>query len=69
MKQTRLVLATTAAALALVAIEMASAQVPPHKPGTICFTPRFWCWANPPGPPGLACYCPTPQGLVRGTLG
>lgn len=27
------------------------AQVPPHALGSICFTPQFWCWANPPGPP------------------
>ena len=26
-------------------------QVPPHVPGTICFTPSFWCWAQWPGPP------------------
>ena len=50
--------------------ELALAQAPPpHKPGEICFTPNFWCLASPPGPPGWACYCPTPQGLVRGTLG
>ena len=47
----------------------AFAQVPPHQPGTICFTPYFWCWAQPPGPPGTQCGCPTPQGWVLGVRG
>lgn len=47
----------------------AAAQVPPHVPGTICFTPGFWCWAQPPGPPGYPCGCPTPSGIVGGWLG
>lgn len=47
----------------------ALAQVPPHAPGTICFTPYFWCWANPPGTPGWPCGCPGPYGWVQGTLG
>ncbi|QJR09550.1 hypothetical protein DSM104443_00599 [Usitatibacter rugosus] len=50
------------------AIQVAQAQVPAHTPGTICFTPRFWCWANPPGPPGRVCYCPSQYGWVQGTL-
>lgn len=41
------------------------AQVPPHQPGEICFTEKFWCWAQPPGQPGAACMC----GAVPGTLG
>jgi hypothetical protein len=49
--------------------ELATAQVPPHYPGSICFTPQFWCWANPPGPPGTACGCPSPYGFVRGSRG
>jgi hypothetical protein len=48
---------------------VAEAQVPPHAPGTVCYTPYFWCWAQPPGPPGLACVCPSPRGLVGGVLG
>jgi hypothetical protein len=44
-------------------------QVPQHRPGTICFTRTFWCWANPPGPPGAVCYCPSPRGPVQGKLG
>ena len=47
----------------------AVAQVPPHQPGTVCLTPYFWCWAPQPGPPGLPCACPTPQGWVSGQLG
>jgi hypothetical protein len=46
-----------------------TAQVPPHQPGSICFTPSFWCWADPPGPPGGQCWCPTRNGPVRGWLG
>jgi hypothetical protein len=47
----------------------ALAQVPDHVPGTICFTPQFWCWADPPGPPGYPCGCPTDYGYVPGVLG
>lgn len=47
----------------------ALAQVPPHTPGTICFTPKTWCWAKPPGPPGRPCACKTPNGWVSGRLG
>lgn len=48
----------------------AAAQVPPHVPGEICFTPTLWCWANPPGPPGYPCVCidPASGSLVEGTL-
>ena len=49
--------------------QRAMAQVPPHVPGTICFTPSFWCWAQPPGPPGLPCSCQGPSGPVSGVLG
>ena len=48
--------------------EARAQQVPPHKPGTICQTPRFWCWAQPPGPPGAPCTCPSPAGPVTGSL-
>ncbi|RTM04046.1 MAG: hypothetical protein EKK31_17580 [Hyphomicrobiales bacterium] len=47
----------------------AFAQVPPHAPGTICFTQFFWCWAQPPGPPGYPCGCPSQYGFVPGYLG
>lgn len=59
----------TAAALLCTTALPALPQVPPHAPGTICFTPSFWCWAVQPGPPGGACACPSPYGWVRGTLG
>lgn len=48
---------------------IAVAQVPPHEPGTICFTKKFWCWANPPGRPKARCTCPSPYGSVPGVLG
>lgn len=47
---------------------LAMAQVPPHVPGSICFTPQFWCWVNPPGPVGAFCTCFTPNGPVGGRL-
>lgn len=50
-------------------IQPAIAQVPSHPPGTICFTPNFWCWAQPPGPPGARCFCPSPYGFAQGVLG
>lgn len=54
----------TRALVALAALAAAAgpgaalAQVPPHTPGTICFTPDFWCWAPVPGIPGEPCECP-----------
>jgi hypothetical protein len=54
---------------ALVLSARASAQVPPHQPGTICFTPRFWCWMAYPGIPGQQCWCPAPYGPVPGVIG
>ena len=57
------------AAMLVLATGSASAQVGNHVPGTICFTERFWCWAQPPGPPGAVCVCPSPFGFIRGTLG
>ncbi len=49
--------------------ELATAQVPPHAPGSICFTQTFWCWAQAPGPVGSSCYCPSAYGWVPGRLG
>ena len=60
--------AAIAAALALVSFS-SDAQVPPHKPGTICFTQQFWCWAQPPGTPRGPCSCQGPFGRVPGILG
>jgi hypothetical protein len=45
------------------------AQPPPHAPGSICYTPQFWCWAQPPGLLGSPCACPTPYGWVSGVRG
>lgn len=54
---------------ALVGPSMAVAQVPPHVPGEICFTPNYWCWSRPPGRPGDPCVCTLTDGsVVRGTL-
>lgn len=55
--------------LSLTRPAMTQAQVPPHAPGTICFTPDFWCWAQWPGPPGGPCGCPSPYGYAPGWLG
>ncbi len=65
--------------LALIAVAVAGfafgvgsliAQVPPHRPGTVCIvSDRFWCWADRPGNPGDSCVCPVPGGAARGRLG
>jgi len=47
----------------------AAADVPKHPPGSICFTPQFWCWMQRPQYPGSVCFCPSPYGAVRGTAG
>jgi hypothetical protein len=45
------------------------AQVPPHRPGTVCVVDaKTWCWASPPGRAGDACTCRTPLGSRTGTL-
>jgi hypothetical protein len=64
-----LIVLFTVAALALLNTDALFAQVPPHAPGTICYTPDFWCWAPVPGAPGAPCQCPTQYGWVWGTLG
>lgn len=46
----------------------AIAAVPPHAPGTICATPKFWCWAIYPGPPGARCACPLRRRSAQGVL-
>ncbi len=51
-------------------VASADAQgVPPHPPGTVCFTKLFWCWAQPPGQAGSECGCPSSQGWVKGVRG
>ncbi len=70
MKKTlRPLCAVLLAAQALFHAPIALAQVPPHEPGTICFTARFWCWASAPGQPGGRCSCPSPYGQIPGQLG
>ncbi len=59
-------LALAVASLALVPDREVRAQVPPHYPGTICATPRFWCWAPQPGYVGTVCACPSPYGWIQG---
>lgn len=54
---------------ALCQAPLALAQVPPHKPGEICVTPKLWCWARPPGPAGQPCACASPYGALSGRLG
>ena len=65
----RALLATAALALAALAASMGSAGVPTHPPGTVCYTPRFWCKAVPVGPPGSPCICRTAAGPVAGVRG
>jgi len=48
---------------------IAQGAPPPHPPGTICFTRILWCWAQPAGPPGSPCGCPSPYGWIRGIRG
>ncbi len=43
------------------------AQLPPHTPGAICATQRFWCWTQPYGVYGQPCASPTAGGNVPGT--
>lgn len=62
---TRVAIITALAA----SLSTAQAQVPPHQPGTICFTPRFWCWLLYPQYPGSPCACQSPYGLVAGVAG
>jgi hypothetical protein len=44
-------------------------QVPPHYPGTICFTPYVWCYLPGAVPVGTTCFCNTPYGRVFGQAG
>lgn len=55
--------------LALGVAAASLAQVPPHPPGTVCYTPTFWCIARPAGPPGSPCVCFSPAGPVGGVRG
>lgn len=56
--------------LALAALSSALAQgaLPPHAPGSICYTPQGWCWAVYPGPPGARCACAANGMWYQGVL-
>ncbi len=55
-------------ALLLLAPTAALPQVPPHQPGTICYTPLVWCWMPRISQPGSTCFCPGPQGPILGVV-
>ena len=68
MKVVRIVAVALAALAPLLVAPLALAQVPPHRPGEVCVTPRLWCWQRPPGPVGTGCACMTPYGPIQGRL-
>jgi len=47
----------------------ASAQIPPHPPGTVCFTPYTWCFLPQTLPVGAPCGCSTTSGVALGRAG
>ena len=70
MSKTLLLATAAVAALAIIGISAsARAQVPPHYPGSVCFTPNFWCWISPPQAPNTSCFCASPYGPVSGEAG
>lgn len=47
----------------------ASAQMlPPHQPGTICYTQYGWCWMPGVFPLNARCFCNSPQGPIPGIV-
>jgi len=55
----------------LAALPAALAQgvpLPPHVPGSICYTPQGWCWAVYPGPAGSRCACAASGMWFQGVL-
>ncbi|HTT37617.1 MAG TPA: hypothetical protein VMH32_08125 [Burkholderiales bacterium] len=64
----RLAVIGTVVVLCVYLQTLAHAQIPPHQPGSICSTPRLWCWAQPPGQAGQQCVCQGPYGPVAGRL-
>lgn len=56
-----------AAAAALAVPAAAQGPLPPHQPGTICYTQYGWCWIQQ-SQPGSQCYCATPQGPIYGRV-
>ena len=65
----RTILVVVFCSLTILPMGPSAAQVPPHQPGTICFTPQFWCWMRYPLLPGQVCFCPTSYGPIRGITG
>ena len=49
-----------------IAAEAQAPMLPPHPPGTICFTSYGWCWLPRQFPVGSPCYCATPRGPIAG---
>ncbi|MFG5382601.1 hypothetical protein [Yoonia sp. R2-816] len=47
---------------------IAEGELPPHAPGTICITPKGWCFVDQ-GTVGTPCGCGTPDGYIEGTHG
>ncbi len=68
MKSARVSIILAAAFLTFLQSPAAHAQVPQARPGEICMAGKIWCWKKPPGKPGAACSCPSPFGMVGGTL-
>ncbi|MDB6106944.1 MAG: hypothetical protein JWO52_6943 [Gammaproteobacteria bacterium] len=62
-------LTTACLLVTCVSAHTARAQVPPHYPGTICFTQQFFCFLPAAQYPGSLCYCATPYGAVPGRAG
>jgi hypothetical protein len=65
----RSILLVVFCSLTILTVGPAQAQVPPHQPETICFTPPGPCPMPYFVPSGFRCFCPTPYGLVPGVTG
>jgi hypothetical protein len=69
MRQSAFVFRSLVVTLFAVATTPVISQVPPHYPGTVCFTPYLWCQLPGAVPVGTRCYCNTPSGPVFGQAG
>lgn len=67
--QSAALFAAAGAALTLLLSAAAAFAQPAHQPGYICYTQQGWCLAQPPGPPGSPCACPSAGGLIQGVRG
>ncbi len=56
--------------LLLASLAFAQPEAPPKDapPGSICITPKGWCKAVQPGPPGAPCTCKSGREWVTGLL-